>query len=141
MEISGKNLLVAFGNMITSIKINRLKKITNNEYRRITSSERPSYPIGYDISTKKLNFKTEIDIRGKRANEALQEVIDFIDEAIVVDVNEAKILHGKGDGILRQIIRDYLQTVDMIKSFKDEHIERGGSGITVVRFDSNKILP
>ena len=59
----------------------------------------------------------------------------FVDEALVVDVREVRILHGKGNGILRQLIRDYLATVDVVKSFKDENVEHGGAGITVVTFD------
>jgi DNA mismatch repair protein MutS2 len=64
----------------------------------------------------------------------MQKVAEYIDEAIMVDVNEVRILHGKGNGILRQLIREYLKTVDLINSFGDESVEFGGAGITVVRF-------
>ncbi|HQH40297.1 MAG TPA: Smr/MutS family protein, partial [Bacteroidales bacterium] len=67
-----------------------------------------------------------------RGEEALQEVARLLDEALVVGVNEVRILHGKGNGILRSMIRDYLQKQQFVRSFRDEHVERGGSGITVV---------
>ena len=74
-------------------------------------------------------------IRGKRAEEALQIVKDFIDEAIVINMGNVKILHGKGDGILRQLIRQYLETVDVVKRCHDESVQFGGSGITIVEFE------
>ncbi len=65
----------------------------------------------------------------------MQVVNDFIDEAIVISMGSVKILHGKGDGILRQLIRQYLETVDVVKSFHDESVQFGGSGITIVEFE------
>ena len=87
------------------------------------------------MSQRKLNFKSEIDIRGVRGEEALKKVRDLIDDAIMVQHRNLRILHGKGNGILRQLIRDYLDTVDIVKSFRDEHVDMGGSGITVVELD------
>ena len=87
-----------------------------------------------DLNDKMANFKSNIDIRGKRAEEALSIIQSFIDDAIILSVNEVSILHGTGSGILRHIIRDYLGTIDEVKSFKDEHVERGGQGITIVNF-------
>lgn len=73
-------------------------------------------------------------MRGKYVDEALQLITDYIDEAIMLNVNEVKILHGKGNGVLRKAIREYLSTIPEIALFKDEHIEFGGAGITVVQF-------
>jgi DNA mismatch repair protein MutS2 len=70
-----------------------------------------------------------------RTEEALEKVQDIVDEAVMLNVHEIKILHGKGNGILRQMIREYLSTFDFIKSYRDEHIEMGGAGITVVEFE------
>jgi len=78
---------------------------------------------------------TEIDIRGQRGDEALQTVTNFIDEAIMVEEKTLRILHGKGDGILRQLVRDWLQANDMVTKYHDEHVQRGGTGITVVELD------
>lgn len=135
LDSGDSSLVVAFGNMITTIKEDKLERISNNEYRQLTRNQGISTPnFGYNVSKRKLEFKPSIDVRGKRADEALQLVSELIDEAIMVDVNEVKILHGKGNGILRQLIRDFLATVDLIKSYSDEHVEFGGAGITVVKF-------
>jgi len=80
------------------------------------------------------NFNLQIDVRGKRGEEALDIVKQYINDAIILNIGEIRILHGKGYGILRSLIHDYLSTIPEIKSFKDEHIERGGHVITVVNF-------
>jgi DNA mismatch repair protein MutS2 len=85
------------------------------------------------VSQRKLHFKTTIDVRGQRAEEALEKVMPFIDEALMVGAGEVKILHGKGNGILKEEIRKYLRTVGGIASIADEALELGGAGITVVR--------
>lgn len=81
---------------------------------------------------KKLNFKQDIDVRGMRGDEALQAVTYFIDDAILVGMSRVRILHGTGTGILRTLIRQYLQTMPGVSHFADEHIQFGGAGITVV---------
>jgi len=87
------------------------------------------------VSQRKLSFKPEIDIRGVRGEEAINIVRNLIDDAIMVQHRHLRIIHGKGNGILRQLIRQYLSTVDVVKSFSDEHVERGGAGITIVELD------
>ena len=96
-----------------------------------------SRPARFDwsISQRKLNFKSEIDIRGKRGEEAVEIVRNFVDDATVVGVSNLRILHGKGNGILKSLVREYLNSLDVVRSCKDEHVERGGSGITVVTLD------
>jgi DNA mismatch repair protein MutS2 len=75
-----------------------------------------------------------LDLRGKRVDEAFPELQQYIDDAILLSVKEVRILHGKGTGTLREITREYLRSVKEVKSFQDEHVERGGAGITVVTF-------
>jgi Mismatch repair ATPase (MutS family) len=82
-----------------------------------------------------LNFKQEIDMRGMRADEALQALKYYIDDAIVVGAGQVRILHGTGTGALRQLVRQYLSTIPEVVSFHDEHVQLGGSGITVVEFN------
>ena len=136
MDTNENSVLVGFGNIITTIRNDQLEKITEDEYRKETKSGgQNTGNRNFDLSKRKMEFHPEIDVRGKRAEEALQEVKDFIDEAIVINIERVRILHGKGSGILRQLIRDYLDTVDMVKTYRDEHLEYGGSGITVVEFD------
>ena len=81
---------------------------------------------------KAVNFKLTLDLRGKRADEALLMLKKYIDEAILLNMREVSILHGKGYGILRDIIRQYLQNLEEIKNFGDAPIEMGGTGITRV---------
>jgi DNA mismatch repair protein MutS2 len=135
MEINGENLLVTYGeSMITSVKRNQVEKIPEKEIRSRKGSGR-AVQYDWSISQRKLNFKSEIDIRGKRGEEAVDIVRSFVDDATVVGVSELRILHGKGNGILKSMVREYLNALDVVRSCKDEHVERGGSGITLVTLD------
>jgi len=87
------------------------------------------------INQRKLNFKPEIDIRGVRGEEAINQVRDFLDNALMVQHRSLRILHGKGNGILRQLVREYLSGMDVVKSYRDENIDLGGTGVTVVEMD------
>lgn len=87
------------------------------------------------LHERKLSFRQDIDVRGMRGDEALQAVMYFIDDAIQLNVSRVRILHGTGTGALRQIIRDYLKTVQGVSHFQDEHVQFGGAGITVVDLD------
>jgi len=89
----------------------------------------------FDVMEKRLNFRSEIDVRGKRTNEAIAEVMEFVEQAIVLGITQIQILHGKGDGILRSQIRTYLKTVNVITSFSDAPIEMGGAGITIIEIE------
>ena len=82
-----------------------------------------------------VQFNSYLDVRGKRAEETMGIVQNFIDEAIVTDTKDLSILHGKGNGILRQLIREFLGSVDVVSSYHDEHPDRGGHGITLVKLD------
>lgn len=136
LDINGKNYLVVFGNMTTSLLETRLEKVTNNEYKRLSQVQRnPIATAAFSINERKLNFKSNIDVRGMRTEEAIEKVEDLIDEAVMLNVHEVRILHGKGNGILRQMIREYLATLGFIKSYRDEHIEMGGTGITIVEME------
>lgn len=135
LDVNGKSIMVAFGNMITTLDEKKLEKISEKEYKKQTKSSNQGQSSFTDFGERKLKFKPEIDVRGKRAEEALQIVKDFVDEAIVINMGTIKILHGKGDGILRQLIRQYLETVDVVRSYRDESVQFGGSGITIVEFE------
>ena len=87
-----------------------------------------------DLAQKRANYSTTLDLRGKRAEEALPMVDKFIDDALLFGVGEVKILHGKGNGILKDLIRKHLKGSSFISNMADEHIEHGGAGITVVEF-------
>ena len=87
------------------------------------------------IDEKKLHFKPEIDLRGMRADEALQAVALFMDDAILLGQAQVRILHGTGTGALRQLTRNYLRTLGGVRAYHDEHVQMGGSGITVVELN------
>ena len=84
------------------------------------------------IDAHKTNFHQDLDVRGMRGEEALQAVMYFVDDAVLVGVSRIRILHGTGTGALRQMIRDYLRTAQGVRNFQDEHVQFGGTGITVV---------
>ncbi len=143
IDVSGKNIVVAFGNMITTVKESRLEKLSRGEAGKIQKGAGSGVSAAggaggstlQRIRDRKLSFRSERDVRGMRADEALDVVSRLIDDALMVGAAEVKILHGKGNGILRQIIRDYLATVPPVRSFKDEDIRFGGPGITVVELE------
>lgn len=134
LEINGKNVTVTFGNLKTTVHIDRLEP-TNalpKQNELSTKSTFISTQTQDSMHEKKLHFKQDIDVRGMRGDEALQAVTYFIDDAILVGVPRVRILHGTGTGILRTLIRQYLQTVPGVRNFADEHVQFGGAGITVV---------
>jgi len=133
LELNEKNAVVAFGHIRTSVSRDKLQKITGNEAKKIQRTYNQTMPnINKGLSEKRLNFKTEVDVRGQRGEEALQTIREFIDDAIMLDFSELRILHGKGNGILKEMIRNYLKTERAVKSFRDEHVQFGGAGITLV---------
>ncbi|PLX00752.1 MAG: endonuclease MutS2, partial [Marinilabiliales bacterium] len=134
MDINKNSVMVAFGNMFTTVPKDKLTKISNKEFKKQSKSESDG-SLATMMYNKKINFNGNIDLRGKKVEEALYELERFIDDAIFVGTSQVRILHGKGFGILRQHIRDYLKSIDAIKKISNEHIERGGDGITLVDFD------
>ncbi len=133
LDIKGNKITVAFGDMQTSVDSERLEVLSRNEARELEKQTKSTLrSIGWDISKQTNNFLFGLDVRGKRTDEAIQRVTQYIDEAIVANAHEVKILHGTGNGILRQMIREYLTTIDVVQSVRDEHIQFGGSGITIV---------
>lgn len=136
-QISVKNVSVSVGNIISKMAIDKVERISNQQYKESVRSNRTT-PVGYDttsISMRRLDFKPQIDIRGERLNDAMDIVTGFIDDAIMVGMGEVSILHGKGNGVLRQEIQKYLRTVPGVASVHDESIEHGGTGVTIVKLD------
>ena len=134
LEVSGKQVTVAFGNLKTTVNVERLEPSAapRKETDLSTKSTFVSTRTQDSIHEKKLHFKQDLDVRGMRGDEAIQAVTYFIDDALMVGVPRVRILHGTGTGILRTLIRQYLQTVPGVRHFADEHVQFGGAGITVV---------
>jgi len=137
LEIRGQNCVVAFGMLKTNTKLNQLEKIRAEEAGLLRIKDKSKVKLGeWDVGTRRAQFRPDIDLRGKRADEAMEIVVDFIDEAIMVSARELRILHGKGNGVLRQLIREYLHSVDLVEWYGDEHVDLGGAGITVIRLEA-----
>lgn len=134
LEISGKNATVAFGMLKTQVKLDRLK---------LTNAQPKSSPVATTVTKatsdssreRQLNFSREIDVRGMRVDEAIQAITYFIDDAIQFSAGQVRILHGTGTGALRQYLRQYLDTVTGVKNYRDEHVQFGGAGITIVELE------
>ncbi len=136
VQVSGKKATVAVGDILSRVDISKLTPLSANQYRSSVKSSRPvasSVRLSSSISDRKLNFKPSIDIRGMHLEEAIPTVTRYIDDALMVGMPEVSILHGKGAGVLKEEIRKLLRITPGVLSFADEHVERGGSGITVVK--------
>ena len=144
-SIDGKMATVIFGDMKTKMRAERLERAEAPKQQSSKQEERNQSIAGsyanvssgtrQAIDSRKLNFKQDIDVRGMRGDEAINAVTYFIDDAILVGVPRVRILHGTGTGILRQLIRQYLATIPNVSHFRDEHVQFGGAGITVVDLD------
>lgn len=136
IELNPNKSIVLFGMMRTSVKTVRLAHADKPEEDHVMKvSTFVSKETQDSIYERKLNFKPDIDVRGMRGEEALNAITYFVDDAILLGVSRIRILHGTGNGILRSLIRQYLNTVPGISGFHDEHVQFGGSGITVVDLD------
>ncbi len=133
LSIRNKEVMVSMGDLKSTMKVNRLVKIKRKVYEEAT--KKPAMPTyqSFEMTSKMQNFSTRLDVRGSRAEEALGKVADLIDEAIYLSQHELYIVHGKGDGILRTLIREQLKKYKEIESIKDEHADRGGVGVTIVK--------
>ena len=133
--IDGKQATVIFGGMRTKMSISRLERVDG---ATLQQEQKQFQAFNYSRETRETidkhrnQFHQELDVRGMRADEALNQVQHFIDDAILVGASQVRILHGKGNGILRQLIRQYLGTVPNVTGYRDEHVQFGGAGITVV---------
>ncbi len=128
--------MVIFGNMKTQISLSRLEKVApeNIKEESKTVSAGPSFVKGINLNDKMASFTSELDLRGKRGETARTELIRFLDEAIMLGIPSARVIHGKGTGILRKIVREELSTRAEIKNINYEHADRGGDGVTIITF-------
>ena len=127
--VKGKKAEVMMGNIKSIVNLDKLERVDHTEGVSYNKSSRVQ---GVNYTKKAADFKSSLDVRGNRASEAVSKLDSFIDEAIILGINELRIIHGKGNGILRDVIRNYLRDYDHIKSIKDEHVDLGGPGVSVV---------
>lgn len=137
-KVSAKAIVVAIGNISSKMPHDKVERITSNEFKNaVKETSRPVSAVRIDtsIAERKLNFSTEIDVRGERLGDALDKVTRYVDDAIMTGVGSVRIIHGKGTGVLRDELQKFLRTVPGVSEVRDEHIQFGGTGVTIVKFD------
>ncbi|MCQ2143100.1 MAG: Smr/MutS family protein [Bacteroidales bacterium] len=137
-QVTSKAVLVAIGTITTKLPHDKVERITANEFKstlKEADKHRSRIQIDSSIQERKLGFKPELDVRGARLNDAIDTVSRYIDDAIMLEQQSVRIIHGKGTGVLREEIQKFLRTVPGVASVSDEHIQFGGTGVTIVKFD------
>ena len=138
-KVSAKAVTVIIGSITSKLPHERVERISSNEYkeavRNIPTATRPLQVEDAAIRERKLAFKPELDVRGERLGDALEIVMRFVDDAIMLGMPSVRIVHGKGTGVLHEEIQKMLRATAGVASVKDEHIQHGGSGVTIVTFD------
>ena len=137
-KVSAKAVVVIVGNISTKLPHDKVERITSNEFKSaVKEVSRPATSIKIDtsINERKLNFSTELDVRGERLNDAVEKVTRYIDDAVMVGVSSVRIIHGKGTGVLRDELQKLIRTIPGVASVRDEHIQFGGTGVTIVNFE------
>ena len=134
VRVSGRTVTVSMGNISGSMAPEKLERISSNEFKDAVKavSRPPLQKVDAAVRDRKLNFKTELDVRGERLQDAMDIVVRYIDDAMMLGMGSVRIIHGKGTGVLRDEIQKYLRTVPGVLSASDEDIRHGGSGVTVV---------
>lgn len=134
MNMRGNQAEIAIGDLKSNVKLSRLEKVPREEYKNNVIGKSGSSPAkgSVDLSDKRKTFSPTIDLRGMRAEEALNILNSYLDDALLLNMKDLRIMHGKGEGILRKVIREFLNEVDYVDSFKEEHVEHGGAGVTLV---------
>ena len=135
ISIKGKTAEIETNNIRIRTTLDKIERISRKELKKNIARSISFNANVQSIIPRSLNFKPEIDIRGVRGEEAINLVRELVDNALVVRHKHLRILHGKGNGILRQLVREYLATCGVVHAFADEHVELGGAGITLVEMD------
>ena len=137
-KVSPKAVVVAIGNISSKMPLDKVERITSNEFKSaVKETARPVSTIRVDsaINERKLNFSTELDVRGERLNDAVEKVTRYVDDAVMLGVSSVRIIHGKGTGVLRDELQKLIRTIPGVASVRDEHIQFGGTGVTIVTFE------
>ena len=134
-KISNRSVTLVIGNVTSTMSPDKVERISSNEFREASRKAfaAPMQKVDSSITERKLNFSPELDIRGERLADALNTVMHYIDDAIMLNVGSVRIIHGKGTGVLREEIQKYLRSIPGL-SVSDEDVRQGGTGVTVVKF-------
>lgn len=134
-KVAAKTIVVNIGNISSKLTPDKVERITSNEYRdavKVIAPKVSAVRIDASISERKLNFSPELDVRGERLNDAIEKVTRYIDDAVMLSIPSVRIIHGKGTGVLREEIQKLLRAMPGVEKVADEHIQFGGTGVTVV---------
>ena len=137
-KVSAKAVVVIIGNISSKMPHDKVERITSNEFKSaVKEVARPVSTVKVDtsINERKLNFSTEIDVRGERLNDAVEKVTRYVDDAVMLGVSSVRIIHGKGTGVLRDELQKLIRTIPGVANVRDEHIQFGGTGVTIVTFE------
>jgi DNA mismatch repair protein MutS2 len=130
VSIKNKDVEIAIGDLKSNVKLARLEKISKTELKKeLKAVEKRG---NYNTNEKMMDFSSNLDLRGRRGEEVLPLIQTFIDEGYMLGVKNLRIVHGKGDGILRTVTRNLLRTMPPVSKMEDEHADRGGAGVTLV---------
>lgn len=130
LKIKNNEAEIAIGELKSNVKLSRLEKISNTQVKKEVKSI--ASRSGYNTNEKMMDFSYNLDLRGRRGEEILPLIQTFIDEGHMLGVKDLRIVHGKGDGILREITRNLLKHMSPVKKMEDEHADRGGAGVTLI---------
>lgn len=130
ISIKNKDVEISIGDLKSNVKLSRLEKISKTEVKKeLKAVERRG---NYNTNEKMMDYSSNLDLRGKRGEEILPLIQTFIDEGYMLGIKNLRIVHGKGDGILREVTRNLLRTMPQVGKMEDEHADRGGAGVTLV---------
>lgn len=132
ISVKGNNVEVMIGQLKSNVKLGRLKKVGAVAKNAKSEVKSGSSKSGINYASEMAEFSSQLDLRGKRGEEAMPDLDRFMDRALLLNQDEVRILHGKGDGILRQLVRSQLKSLSFVKSMRDEHADFGGAGVTIV---------
>lgn len=127
VELNKNKALVAFGDLRSWVPVHKLQAS-----RKPKTTEVKSNLGGINLNDKMQSFSSELNLIGVRGEDAMKQLQQYMDDAVVLGFKEFRIVHGKGYGILRKLIRDYLKKHPKVDFYTDEHIELGGDGVTIV---------
>ncbi|MDF2158623.1 Smr/MutS family protein [Algoriphagus sp. CAU 1675] len=130
LQVRNKEVEISIGELKSTVKLNRLEKISQTQVKK--EKKAMASRSGYNTNAKMMDFSPNLDLRGKRGEEVLPIIQTFIDEGYMLGLKDLRIVHGKGDGILREVTRNLLRTMPAVKKMEDEHADRGGAGVTLV---------
>lgn len=134
IRVSNKAVTVAIGNITSKMPLDRVERISSNEYKAAVRENVKPRAAQDDsgLRERRLAFSPELDVRGERVSDALDIVVHYIDDAIMLNIGSVRIIHGKGTGALRDELQKYLRTIPGVTSVHDEQVQFGGSGVTIV---------